>query len=86
MRRYANVICRNKMRKILLLFLVVALSAQAQIKVPKDVAKARRSVVSVITYKNGFLNGSGSAVLVGEKGDILASSTIFQGADSAASF
>lgn len=66
-----------------MLFLVVALSAQAQIKVPKDVAKARRSVVSVITYKNGLLNGSGSAVLVGEKGDILASSTIFQGADSA---
>ena len=71
------------MRKVLLLFLVVALSAHAQIKIPKEVSKAKRSVVSVITYKNGLLYGDGSAVLVGDAGDILASSTIFQGADSA---
>lgn len=68
---------------MILLLLLVSFSAQAQIKIPKEVAKARNSVVSIITYKNGILNGNGTGVITGENGEILTSSTIFQNADSA---
>ena len=71
------------MRKFFLILLVAALSAQAQTKLPKEVLKTKSSVVSIITYRNGLLHGNGSAVLAGNNGEIIASSSIFHGADSA---
>ena len=71
------------MSRVLLFLLFAVFAVQVQAKTPKEVLKAKRSVVSVITYRNGLLHGSGAAVLVGGNGEILASSTIFQGADSA---
>ncbi len=71
------------MKKLTLLLLIVSFSAQAQIKIPKEVTKARNSIVSIITYKNGVLNGNGTGVITGENGEILASSTIFLNSDSA---
>ena len=71
------------MSRVLLFLLLAVFAVQMQAKAPKEVLKAKRSVVSVITYRNGVLHGNGAAVIVGGNGEILASSTIFQGADSA---
>lgn len=52
-------------------------------KRPKDVEKARESMASVITYRDGKLLGSGTAFFVGEKGEALSAYQLFVGADSA---
>ena len=52
-------------------------------KLPKGVEKARQSVASVVTYKNGVMLHNGTAVFVGEKGEFLSARSLFVGADSA---
>ena len=52
-------------------------------KLPKGVEKARQSVASVVTYKGGVMLHNGTAVFVGEKGEILSARSLFIGADSA---
>ena len=52
-------------------------------KLPKAVEKARASVASVITYRQGVMLHNGVAVFAGENGDLLSSHSLFVGADSA---
>lgn len=52
-------------------------------KEPKGVTNARKSVVSILIYKDGTLLRSGVGVSVGNKGEILSSYTLFADADSA---
>ena len=52
-------------------------------KEPKAVANSRKSVVSVLTYKDGTLLRSGIGVFVGDKGELLTSYSLFLDADSA---
>ncbi len=66
---------------IILLFLFA--SSLFAAKEPKNVANARKSVISVLTYKNGTLLRSGTGVFVGENGDLLSSYSLFIDADSA---
>ena len=55
----------------LLFALFVAVAAYAADKLPKKVDKARQSLVSILTYKSGELQGDGTAFFVGGKGDIV---------------
>lgn len=84
MRLYASVIFQNNvMRLLIFLFFFLScagVSVQAQSKAVKS---GMRSVVSILTYKDGALKGSGSGFFVGANGDMLASGTLFAGADSA---
>lgn len=66
-----------------LLFILFATSALFAAKEPKEVAAARKSVVSILVYKDGTLLRSGIGVFAGEKGDILSSYSLFLDADSA---
>lgn len=52
-------------------------------KAPKTVEKARASVASIITYRQGVLLHNGVAVFAGSNGDVLSSRSLFVGADSA---
>ena len=52
-------------------------------KLPKGVEKARQSVASVITYRQGVMLHNGTAVFAGEKGELLSSRSLFVDADSA---
>ena len=52
-------------------------------KLPKAVEKARASVASVITYRQGVMLHNGVAVFAGENGDLLSTHSLFVGADSA---
>ncbi len=52
-------------------------------KFPKTVDKARSSVASVITYRQGVMLHNGVAVFADENGDLLSSRSLFVGADSA---
>ena len=67
---------------VLLAMLVLALSVYAD-KLPKGVEKARQSVASIVTYKQGVVLHSGTAVFIDEAGDALSSYSLFVGADSA---
>ena len=66
----------------MLLVCLSAISANAD-KLPKGVEKARQSVATVVTYKQGVMLHNGTAVFAGEKGDVLSSHSLFVGADSA---
>ena len=52
-------------------------------KLPKTVEKARGSVASIITYREGVMLHNGVGVFAGENGDLLSSRSLFVGADSA---
>lgn len=71
------------MRKTILLFVLLLAGIVQAANLPREVAKARRSVATVLAYKGGNLLGSCTAVFVGEKGDLLASNPLFATADSA---
>lgn len=66
----------------LLFALFVAVAAYAADKLPKKVDKARQSLVSILTYKSGELQGDGTAFFVGGKGDIVISYMLAGRADS----
>ena len=63
-----------------LLFSFAAVPAQ---RVAKKVSNARQAVVSVLAFRQGELMGSGTAVFVGEAGEVLAGYSLLAGADSA---
>lgn len=69
---------RNPLFFLALLFACVVVCAQ-----PKAVKGVFPSVASIVTYKNGVLNADGTAMFVGGNGDVVASSRLFVGADSA---
>ena len=73
------------MRRLGVLLLVAYMSALPLFagKLPKGVDKARRAVAGVITYRQGIVLHSGTAVFAGERGDLLSSRSFFVGADSA---
>ena len=70
------------MRLPVSLFVVLfsAFVANAQ---PKAVKDALGSVAGVLTSRNGTIKAIGTAVFVDNSGELLASSVIFNGADSA---
>lgn len=72
------------MKKYILFFVasLLCMDMAAQ-KTPKAVEKARESMASVMTFRNGTLVGSGTAFFTGEKGEALSSYSLFMGADSA---
>lgn len=53
---------------------------------PKEVKKALGSVASVVTYSNGAVKANGTALFVDNNRDLIASSALFYGADSAVVF
>ena len=65
--------------------LVISLSALSVFadKMPKGVEKARQSVASVVTYRQGVMLHNGTAVFAGDRGDLLSSRSLFVDADSA---
>ena len=63
-------------------FCLSVLSVYAD-KLPKGVEKARQSVASVVTYRQGVMLHNGTAVFAGNRGDLLSSRSFFVGADSA---
>ena len=69
---------RNPLFFLALLFACVVVYAQ-----PKAVKGVFPSVASIVTYKNGVLKADGTAMFVGGNGDVVASSRLFIGADSA---
>ena len=73
------------MRRKGLLFLLMCMSAIFAFadKLPKAVEKARASVASVVTYRQGVMLHNGVAVFAGENGELLSSRSLFVGADSA---
>ena len=66
-----------------LFFLALLLSCVVAYGQPKAVKGAYPSVASIVTYKNGLLKADGTALFVGANGDVVASSKLFVGADSA---
>ena len=73
------------MKRVVLLFLVACMSAISLFagKLPKGVGKTRRAVASVVTYKQGVMLQSGTAVFAGSNSDLIAPYSLFVGADSA---
>ena len=72
------------MKRLLLVLILtfLAIGSYAD-KLPKGVEKARRSVASVVTYRQGVMLNSGAAVFTGEAGELLSARSLFVGADSA---
>ncbi len=66
-----------------ILFAALATGTLFAAKESKEVAAARKSVVSILVYKDGTLLRSGLGTFVGDKGDILSSYSLFLDADSA---
>lgn len=66
-----------------LFFLALLFSCVVSYGQPKAVKGAYSSVASIVTYKNGLLKADGTALIVGANGDVMASSKLFVGADSA---
>ena len=66
-----------------LFFLALLFSCVVAYGQPKAVKGAYSSVASIVTYKNGLLKADGTALIVGANGDVIASSKLFVGADSA---
>lgn len=73
------------MRKgvVIVIALLLSVTFSAAQKLPKKVGKARQSVASIITFKDGVVLGNGTAMFVGDKGDVLVSYSLLCGADSA---
>jgi tetratricopeptide (TPR) repeat protein len=73
------------MKRVVSLLFVVSLSAMSLFagKLPKGVDKARRAVASVVTYRQGVMLQSGTAVFAGRSSELIASYSLFVGADSA---
>ena len=73
------------MRKgfVLIMTLLFSVALSAAEKLPKKVDRARQAVAGVLTYKDGQLKGSGTAVVVGSKGDVLVSYGLMHQSDSA---
>lgn len=67
---------------LMIALLMITASATAQ-KLPKPVKEAQKSIVSIITFKDGVLLRTGQGVYYGDKGDILSSLSFFADADSA---
>lgn len=65
-----------------LVALLAAVAVTAADKLPKKVDKARQSVTSILTYKDGQLIGDGTAFFVGGNGDLLLSYMLLSGVDS----
>lgn len=68
-----------------ILFLCLSIGSTYAAKEPKRVAEARKSVVSLLVYKNGTLLRSGLGVFCGNNGELLSSYSLFIGSDSAVS-
>lgn len=68
---------------LFLVALLVSMVMAAADKLPKKVGKARASVASVLTYRNGTLKENGTAVFVGGRGEAILSCSLLAGADSA---
>lgn len=83
MKLYASVILSTDAMRPLLSLLAIFISLSAAVAQPKEVKNALRSVAGVVTYRNGTVKSSGTALFVGGNGELLASSTLFYGADSA---
>lgn len=66
-----------------LIFLLFFVGCVYAAKEPKAVANTRKSVVSVLTYKDGTLLRSGVGVFAGDKGELFSSYSLFLNADSA---
>ena len=72
------------MKRILFIICAALLSsAAAAEKLPKKVAKSRQAVARVMTYSNGTLKSSATALFVGGGGDVLVPYAVLAGADSA---
>ena len=73
------------MKRVLpfVLLLLVSVFAQAAESFPKKAGKARQSVASVMTFKDGVVRSNGTAVFVGGGGDVLVSYSLMNDADSA---
>lgn len=67
----------------ILVALLVAITVSAADKLPKKAVKASASVASLLTYSDGVLKKSGTAVFVGGGGDALVPYSLISGADSA---
>ena len=70
-------------RQVILLFVALWAVCSFADDFPKSVTKARQSVASVVTYRQGVMLHNGTAVFVGNNGDVLSSYSLFAGADSA---
>ena len=66
-----------------LFFLALLFSCVVAYGQPKAVKGAYSSLAGIVTYKNGLLKADGTALIVGANGDVMASSKLFVGADSA---
>ena len=66
-----------------LFFLALLFSCVVAYGQPKAVKGAYSSLAGIVTYKNGLLKADGTALIVGSNGDVMASSKLFVGADSA---
>ncbi len=72
------------MRRYIYVFAaLLSIAGAAAQKLPKDVAKARQSMATVLAYDNGELQGSGTAFFLGDNGELLAPYSLIAGADSA---
>ena len=69
------------MRRVGLLLFVVCMSAMSLFagKLPRGVGKARSAVASVVTYRQGVMLHSGTAVFAASNNDLIASYTLFVG-------
>ena len=67
----------------ILVALLVAITVSAADKLPKKAVKASASVASLLTFSDGVLKKSGTAVFVGGGGDALVPYSLISGADSA---
>lgn len=72
------------MKRVFIIFsaLLVSVSVSAGVKLPKSVSSARGSVVSVLTFMSGMLKDNGTAVFVGNGGNLLVPYSIMCGVDS----
>lgn len=67
---------------ITLLFALFAV-AQKPFKAPKPVQKASQGMAGILVYKGGVLQSDGTAFFTGDNGELVASASLFIGADSA---
>ncbi len=70
------------MRVFLSLFAIL-FSLSVAVAQPKEVKNGLRSVAGVMTYSKGTVKSSGTTFFIGSNSDLLASSALFYGADSA---
>ena len=70
-------------RYILLFALLCSFAAVPAQKLSKDITDTRQSVATILVYRQGVLQGSGTAVFVNGNGEILTDYSLLSGADSA---